>query len=290
MTLPFIDTHLHVGRLYVGEQGIIKPASLLPFMDRAGIERAALMPIESPEEAHFYVTTEEILAVCRSHPDRLVPFCNVDPRIGGGDNTPQIRARLTEYRDRGCKGYGEAMSGLAIDDVRLQRIYAACGDLGLPVVYHIDADRNVDGVGMPGLERMLKQFPQTIFVGHGQHFWAEISGDVTPAQFSAYPKGPVAKGGAVPRLMSAYPNLYADLSAGSGLNALTRDPDPGFASRFLERFQDKLFFATDSCVAGHFDAVPGIADFLMRERQAGRLGSGAFEKIAHGNAVRVFGL
>lgn len=290
MNQPYIDVHFHLGRLYVGDNGRVDPAAALRLLDMSGIEKAAVLPIESPEEAHFYVTTEEVLAFCAAQPDRFLPFCNVDPRIGSGDNSGLIRARLEEYRDRGCKGYGEAMTGLDIDDVRLQRVYAACGELGLPIIYHIDADRNVDSKGFPGLERMLRAYPATVYVGHGQHFWAEISGDVTPEQFSVYPRGPVAPGGAVVRLMEQYPNLYADLSAGSACNALTRDPDPMFAPRFLERFQDKLFFGTDVCRADMLNGVPPMVRLLNEALAKGSLSSGAFAKIARDNAIRVFNL
>ncbi len=44
-------------------------------------------------------------------------------------------------------------------------------------------------------------------------------------------------------MLRQYPNLYADLSAGSGLNALQRDPE--FAKDFLLEFQDRLLYARD---------------------------------------------
>jgi len=44
-------------------------------------------------------------------------------------------------------------------------------------------------------------------------------------------------------LLDKYPNLYADLSAGSGLNAQRRDPKHG--SEFVHRFADRLLFARD---------------------------------------------
>jgi len=288
--VKYIDVHCHVGRLYVGDDGVLTEEAVLSAMDRAGIERAALLPIESPEEAHFYVTTEEILGVCRRHPGRFIPFCNVDPRIASGDNSSVLRERLRQYRDRGCRGYGEAMSGLTIDDSRLQRVYGFCGEFGLPVVYHIDAERNLDAPAFPGLERMLRQFPGTVFVGHGQRFWAEISGDAVPSQYGGYPSGPVTPGGAIVRLLETYPNLYADLSAGSALNALTRDPDFAFASRFLERFQDKLFFGSDLCRASQSTRPLPLVGLLAGERAAGRLSETAFRKIARENALRVFAL
>ncbi len=45
------------------------------------------------------------------------------------------------------------------------------------------------------------------------------------------------------RLLRRYPLLYGDLSAGSGLNALRRDP--AFAREFLDEFQDRLLYARD---------------------------------------------
>ena len=58
-----------------------------------------------------------------------------------------------------------------------------------------------------------------------------------------YPRGPVTPGGWTDRYLSDYPNFFADLSAGSGHNALTRDPD--FTRGFLKRHQDKLLFGSD---------------------------------------------
>jgi len=282
---PLIDAHMHVGRLYATEAKALTPRFLLDFMDRSGIERAVLLPIESPEECHYYVTTREVLAVCRRHGGRFIPFCNVDPRIGDGDNTATLRARLAEHKRAGCKGYGEAMTGLAIDDARLQRVYGICGEFELPVLFHMDGERNLDAPGLPGLERMLQAFPRTVFIGHAQHFWAEISGDASAAQFGTYPAGPIAPGGAVARLLADYPNLYADISAGSGLNALTRDP--AFALRFLERFQDRLLFGTDIC--RRVREIGNVA-WLRGAAARGEISPQTFRKIARDNAISVLQL
>jgi predicted TIM-barrel fold metal-dependent hydrolase len=129
------------------------------------------------------------------------------------------------------------------------RLYAACGRHKLPVLFHLDNLRNTDKPGLPGLEAVLKANPQTTFIGHGPGFWASISGAVkTPADLGAYPKGPVGPGGALDRLMEAYPNLYCDLSAGSGAGALRRDP--AFAAKFLVRRQDRLMFGSDYLAPG----------------------------------------
>ena len=50
-------------------------------------------------------------------------------------------------------------------------------------------------------------------------------------------------GGAIDRLMEQYPNIYGDLGAGSGANAIMRDPE--FGREFIIRRADRLVFGTD---------------------------------------------
>ena len=155
---------------------------------------------------------------------------------------------LRRYRDQGCRGFGEHKPGVAIDDPRNLRLFEACGEVGLPVLFHLDNLRNWDAPGLPGLERVLRRVPQCVFIGHGPGWWASISGQVTKRELQSYPRGPVAPGGAIDRLMDKYPNIYGDLSAGSGANALARDPD--FARKFLIRRADRLLFGTDFLYPG----------------------------------------
>jgi len=273
-----IDIHMHIGRLYHFEGKALTPAYLLKLMDAHGIEKAALLPIESPEETDYYVTTEEVLRICKRHPDRFIPFCNVDPRRRNADLSTDFHSILKEYRDRGCRGFGEAMSGLWVDDPRLRKIYESCGRLGLPIIFHMDALRNMDEKDLPRFESMIRRFPETIFIGHGQHFWAEISADVKDEDFGRYPEGKVIRPGAVERLLSTHPNAYADLSAGSAWNAITRDPEHGIW--FLERFQDRLLFGTDIC---RYDQELPMIEYL----RSGVLSPQAYEKITRSNALRI---
>lgn len=279
-----IDIHMHIGKLYIGEKSLT-PSYLLRFMDNNGIERAALLPIESPEETHYYVTTEYVVNVSKRHPDRFIPFCNVDPRRGNADTSTDFYAILKEHKAKGCRGFGEAMSGLYIDDPRLQKIYEVCGELSLPIIFHIDALRNIDEKGLPRFENMIKKFPETIFIGHGQHFWAEISPDVKQEEFSDYPRGKIKSGGATVKLLNRYSNLYGDLSAGSGYNAITRDPDYGH--KFLEQFQDKLLFGTDIC---HFNQDVPIISYLKESLTEDKISKTVYGKITQKNAERILKL
>ena len=279
--LELFDIHTHVGRLLHDRPGN-EPSDLIATLDRHRIARAAVMAVEDPEELDFYVTTEEVLAACARHPDRLIPFCAVDPRRRYPERFDP-RPIIAEYAARGCRGFGEVLAGVPIDHPGLQAIYSACGENHLPVLFHSDHLICSDEPGAPRLERMLRTYPDTTFIGHATRFWAEISADATADQFhiTSSPIGRVAPGGATDRLLAEYPNLYGDVSGGSGHNALTRDPS--FAVDFLCRHQDKLLFGSDALHPGQ--DLP-IADLL----RTCELDDAAREKIAHGNAERILGM
>jgi predicted TIM-barrel fold metal-dependent hydrolase len=107
------------------------------------------------------------------------------------------------------------------------------------------------------MESVLKEFPGVNFIGHANGWWNSLSGDVK--KLNGYPEGRIAPGGAAVRLLEQYPNMYADLSANSGLNAITRDPD--FGRKFLVDFSHKLLFGTDAQGGqgreSHFDFYNG---------------------------------
>jgi predicted TIM-barrel fold metal-dependent hydrolase len=98
------------------------------------------------------------------------------------------------------------------------------------------------GGGAEQLERALQACPETIFIGHAPGFWRFLSGDEASEQ-AVYPPGPVQPGGRLLTLFDRYPNLWADLSAGSGLNALKRDA--AFGRDFLMGYADRLLYGRD---------------------------------------------
>jgi len=272
-----IDTHTHLGRLRHNDPGLT-PRTLLARMDAHGIDRAVVLAVESPEEIDYFVPTPAVLQWCAQQPDRLIPFCACDPRHrypGSFDAYPV----LAEYVAAGCRGFGENLCGLPIDDPMQRRVYEACARLRLPVLLHLDHHINRDAVGLPGLERLLRDYPPITFIGHGPHFWREISAQVDPAQ--SYPGGAVVPGGRLDALLAEHPNLMADLSAGSGHNALARDPQHALA--FLQRHGDKLLFGTD--VLAEAQELP-IVEFFRNLP----LRPEVREAIAWRNAVRLLRL
>ncbi len=287
-----IDVHGHIGRILPDRREFVDVTNLIAKMDAWGIDVTSILALsEHPEGAYLECDTEDVIAACARYPTRLVPFCLIDPRYGNRADQ-DFSHLLEEYVGRGCKGLGELLPKLDFDDPRCLNLYRQAGQFGLPVLFDMQ-DRPEgyglrDEFGLPRLERALRHCPETIFIGHGPTFWAEISGEVPADQRSGYPTGPIAPGGAVPRLLRRYPNLHADTSAGSGNNALTRDPACGV--EFLDEFQDRILFGTDSClrsdVGREWMTVLTIRD--LREHR--KLSDTALEKIEWRNAVRLLGL
>ena len=223
------------------------PERLIAMMDEAGIDVAVLMCGVSPEWRYTPVIPEEVLEICALYPERLVPFCNLDPRYVGNSVNSNFSSLLQAYRELGCKGVGEYIPNLPVDDPLNMNVFAQVQEAGLPLTFHLAPKVGgyygmADELGLPRLEKVLRAFPKLTFLAHSQVFWAEISADVTDAERGGYPKGPVTPGRVV-ELMRDYPNLHGDLSANSGYNAISRDLDFGLS--FLEEFQDRLYFATD---------------------------------------------
>jgi len=142
-----------------------------------------------------------------------------------------------------------------------------------------------DDPGLPQLERSLAAFPNLKFFAHSQSFWAEMAPLEKPGDRYQYPQYPVRQEGVVPKLFRQYPNLYGDLSANSGYNALARDP--AYAIQFMTEFQDRLLFGTDMTAP---DTPTPLVDFLLHLKDTGQISLVIFNKIARENAIRILNL
>ncbi len=236
----YIDVHTHIGTTWNGNKELT-PTGLLKWMDDHDVEKAVLLPLTSPESSSFLLLTEPALAAAKEHPDRFIPFCSIDPRTSVIGGTKGFRSIVQSYVDKGAKGFGEHKVGLDFDDPLMMQIYEVCESIGIPLLFHMDGIRGKDKPGLPRLEHALATFPKLNFIGHGPGWWASISGDVK--SLDDYPKGSVAPGGAIDTLMEKYPNIFGDLSAGSGANSIARDKT--FGREFMIRRQDRLLFGTD---------------------------------------------
>jgi len=307
-----VDFHTHVGDFRSPHQMDRVPVTLeelIRRLDREGIDRAVVLPLgaspESTQAPFLLAPNPAVLSQLRAaepYRERVIPFGNLDPRMGALgnltveqlENPPETDFSwiLERFIELGCVGIGEITANIALDDPRTINLCRQCGRHGLPVLFHITGPgRGVyglfDEVGSPRLERLLQGAAETTIVGHAPGFWAEISGDAAPQDKFIYPTGPVSSGGSLPRLLRAYPNLYADMSARSGLNALRRDWKYGI--RFLDEFQDRILFGTDICFADAEGDIPTLA-YLRELLSAAEIDPGVFDKITGGNALRILPL
>jgi len=277
-----IDVHAHLGYVIHG-YAPLTVEKLLRFMDAHGIEKSVILPLVNPEEEDYAYTTEMALADCARHPDRLFPFANVDPRRGANDGSYDFFPVLEEYKAQGCKGFGEILANLPTNDPRMKGIYAACGRLGFPVLFDFRLGNVgvIDPAGMPLLEECAREFPETIFIGHGPGWWAEMSAEVTDEGKDGYPSGPITAPGVIDRLLATYHNIHADLSANSAYYAFTRDPE--YTRAFVLRHWRKLMFGTDRFVR---EEEPRMIDLLRAMDLPVEVG----EAVFRGNAVEMLGL
>jgi predicted TIM-barrel fold metal-dependent hydrolase len=250
----YVDVHTHLGQTWNTTEELTVE-KLLGWMDANDVAQAIVLPLVSPESSSYLLTSDFVLSQTKPHRDRLIPFCCLDPRTSYSGGAHGLESMLERWIDLGAKGFGEHKPGVKIDDPKNMALYEACGALKLPVLFHLDEQRNMDAPGLPGLEKALKEHSETIFIGHGPGWWASISGEVKQSDLGGYPKGEVAPGGAIDTLMDKYPNLYGDLSAGSGAGAINRDIK--FGREFLIRRADRLMFGTDFLSPGQ--EVPQLA-------------------------------
>jgi predicted TIM-barrel fold metal-dependent hydrolase len=291
----FIDIHAHAVRkpfLQVdGRKPFPTAEQLIEHYDKIGVDKACLLPLIGPE---FYSgqSNEDILDMAEKYPERFIPFCNIHPRSINNSVDAPLADVLKKYKDIGCRGVGEVICNIPFTDPFAQNLFKNVQEAGLPLTFHIAhrLDRAYglyDDPGLPLLEATLQNYPGLVFLGHSQTFWAEIGQLETPGDRAGYPSYPVKAEGAVPKLMRKYQNLCGDLSAGSGCNALTRDPE--YAVTFLEEFQDRLLFGLDICCPPD-GTEPRLMTFLKELLVDGKITESVFDKVTHLNAIRLLNL
>ena len=278
---PVIDMHFHMRR--DAGQNIAHQVG-------AGVTAANLLTGANAAEQ---------VAALRAQNAALFPSWFASADLG----KPEAQTQLTAAVNAGARGFGELKMHVDADGPQMRRAYDLAADLDVPVLIHFqDATADSTDAYNSGLARfaaVLKAYPRTKFIGHANSFWAHVSADFTDQ--TAYPEGPIKPGGLTDRLLADYPNLFGDLSANSGHNALVRSP--AFTTDFLKRHQDKLHFGSDcNCEDGRGGGAaqnaPGVAAVIrgkcVARETLGTLTTSTtpeiFRKIVWTNAHRLIGL
>jgi len=289
----FVDVHVHTRKVpgfpRGGKPVYATPLQLIERYDQLGIEKGALLPGVNPECAYVPQSNEEVIEVSKDY-DRFIPFCNIDPRALSNSPKAPLGDILKYYRDQGCKGIGEVCANLPFMDPLVQNLFKGAGEAELPLTFHMSPTLGnnyglYDEPGLPQLEASLQRFPTVKFFGHSQAFWAEIGRLENERDRRGYPAYPIREEGVLAAFFRKYPNLYGDLSAGSGCNALKRDRR--YAIKFLNEFQDRLMFGTDITAP---DTPAPLGEFLIELKNSGDISAVVFNKVARENTLRILGL
>ena len=264
-----IDIHQHtVYGQRDGEQLVLHQRAM-------GVKRTVLLPVGTrPGLAPGAGGNQSAVDLARKYPAEFVFFANAVP------DDPNARREIEKFLKAGALGIGEQKYAFECDSEPMQRIFAIAQDHQLPVLLHFQ--HGAFNMGIERFYKMVEKFPKAKFIGHAQTWWGNI--DRNHDQTVMYPKGHVTPGGVTDRLLSDYGNVYADTSAGSGLNALLRDED--HARAFLDRHQDKLMFGSDcSDSVGSGPQCSGSQCIAALKRLAPS--GDVAQKIFHQNAVRI---
>jgi predicted TIM-barrel fold metal-dependent hydrolase len=268
---PAVDAHNHLGAAFGGDWARRAPAELTAILDEAGVE--TIVDLDGGQGEALSAEIERWRA---AGPDRVLVFAGLDydgwasdPRFG---ETEAARLRdaaargaggLKVWKRLGLRARDPAGRLVAVDDPRLDPLWATAADLDLPIVIHI-AD------------------PIAFFEPHDatNERWEELADHpdwhVWPTRDPAEPDDPAAPGfppfdallaafgrllgrhpgttfvgahvgcaaedlGLVSRLLDDHPNLSVDIAA--RVAELGRQP---YSSRaFFLRHADRILFGVD---------------------------------------------
>jgi uncharacterized protein len=269
---PIIDIHQHTN--YHGRSD----ADLFAHQEGMGVTTTVLLPA-----GRYYGLdaqcggNESVQRAAKQRPGSYLFFANELPYLKEAD------AVIRQNLQKGARGIGEQKFRVLADSAYLERIAGIARDFNVPILLHFwDGDYNME---LQRFAKILAKFPTVNFIGHAQTWWGHIDKAHNPAVM--YPKGKVTPGGLTDRLLADYANMFGDLSAGSGLNALTRDPE--HTAGFLQRHQDKLMFGSDcQDVEGRGASCTGAQIISAVRKNAGN--KQVERKILYENAKRLLRL
>src|SRR4051812_21457497 len=225
---PIIDIHQHTN--YSGRTN----AQLIAHQKALGVTHTILLPAGRLYGLDAQCGgNQTVVDLAKEHPGEYSYFAN---EITDDENAV---AEISKYLKLGAIGIGEQKFKVACDSPALHRLAELAKQFHIPILMHfMHAQYNT---GIENFHKTLERFPTVNFIGHAQTWWGNV--DKNHDQPVLYPTGSVTRGGITEKLLSDYPNMFGDLSAGSGLNFLNRDEE--HTRWFLEKHQEKLMFGSD---------------------------------------------
>ncbi|MFI6394199.1 amidohydrolase family protein [Nonomuraea sp. NPDC050547] len=258
--LPVVDAHTHLGR-WLSEDGdwMVKDVpALLAEMDTLNVR--AMVNLDGRWGRELAANLERYDA---AHPGRFATFCHVDwsqaAEPGFGERlAAQLRASVAEgaaglkvWKDVGLRVRDHRGELVMLDDVRLGPLWAAAGELGIPIALHtadpvaffepVD-ERNerleqlaahpgwvFSGPEFPPFERLIEAMETMI----GTHPATTVIG----VHAGCWPENLAWVGG----MLDEHPNFHIDIAA--RLAELGRAPRA--ARELIMRHPGRVLFGTD---------------------------------------------
>jgi predicted TIM-barrel fold metal-dependent hydrolase len=265
---PVIDVHQHT--CYWGRSD----EELIAHQTAMGVTRTVLLPAGSLTTLDVGAGgNKSVMDLAHWQPEKFSFFANEVPTLAGA------RTELEKYLKAGAIGIGEQKFWVECDSPAIHLLAEIAADFDVPVLLHFQ--HGVYNLSIERFHKVLEKHPKTAFIGHAQTWWGNI--DRRHEQKIMYPKGPVTAGGLTDRLLTDYPNMYGDLSAGSGLNALTRDE--AHAREFLARHQTQLLYGSDC--EDRLGAGPACSGAQCLAAVRRLTSADVARKILYGNAARL---
>jgi predicted TIM-barrel fold metal-dependent hydrolase len=246
---PILDIHQHTHYHDRNDEHMIAHQQAM------GITKTILLPAGTPVDrpsthkgksnglAARCGGTETCMKIAQANPQTYLWGVN---EVTDLESAP---AEIEKWLKLGACIIGEQKFAVECDSAHSQKLYELAAEYQVPILLHFQ--HLTYNLGYERFHAMLAKYPKTVFIGHAQTFWGNI--DKAHDQKVLYPKSKITPGGITDRYLADYPNIYADMSAGSGLLALTRDEE--HTTSFFGRHQDKILYGSDC--ADHFGRGPG---------------------------------
>ena len=281
---PIIDIHQHT------HYGARTDQQLLAHQRNMGITLSILLPagrvVNKPSTHNG--ESNGLQAKCTGN-DACYEFAKAHPKeflfaANEVPDEPDAVKEVEKYLKLGAVAIAESKFGVECDSPEIQKLYQLAEAYNVPMLMHWQFKWY--NYGFERFYKMLEKYPKVNFIGHAQTWWANIDKDYKNWS-ELYPHGKVTPGGITDRYLRDYPNMYGDLSAGSGLNSLLRDED--HTREFLKRHQDKLLYGSD-CVdtIGRGPGCQGAQTIAALKRMAGS--KEVERKLLYENSKKLFRL
>lgn len=269
---PIIDAHNHLGRWLTGGWAAPDVGALLATMDEAGVEMVVNLDGMWGDELDANLDRYD-----RTHPERFATFAQWDRELFANGDWAALGAQARGSFARGARGLkvwkdlglhlrDPAGELIMPDDERLDLVWDAVADVGVPVTIHVADpiaffepldERNErleeldahpdwwfgDRTRFPAFDRLMEGF-EALVARRADVTW--IGAHVAcAAEDLAW----------VGRMLDTYPNLYADTAA--RIAELGRVPRA--ARELTLRHHDRFVFGTD-------DAPPSPSVYAQHRR------------------------